>query len=137
MRPLVTRRGRGAWLEGPNLSPLIDMTFILLIFFMVTASFVEESSLEIRRPVAASGAELHGRTVRVEVDRGGRVYLGGRPVRPWSLQARVRSFVAAGPTRVLVVADRDLDTQTLVDVVDQCRLAGATEVGVAVKRRGP
>lgn len=117
-----------------NLSPLIDMTFILLIFFMVTTTFVRDAELGIQRPGAASAEASQQRTLRVSLDRAGRVFVDARPVRAWMLQSRVRALLQRNPIKkVVVVADRRVDTGRLVDTVDQCRLAGAAEVAVAVE----
>ena len=121
--------------EGINLSPLIDMIFILLIFFVVTTTFVKELEVDIQRPGARSGQKADRRAIRVAVDRSGRVYVDGKPVRKWMIQERVRSLLAQDPERpVLVMADEKLPTGRLVSVVDECRLAGARDVGVDVER---
>lgn len=118
-----------------DLSPLIDMTFILLIFFMVSSSFTRDARLELERPSARSAVASTGKTVRVHVDRHGDIYLEGRPVRPWMVQSHVRDALRATASRdVLIVADRTVSAERLVDVVDQSRLAGAQNVGVATDK---
>jgi biopolymer transport protein ExbD len=117
-----------------NLAPLIDMIFILLIFFVVTTTFVKELEVEIERPGASSGLKAERNAVRVAIDRGGRIYVDGRPVRFWMIQDRLKSRLAEDPDRpVLVVADKSVPTGRLVEIVDECRLAGAEEVGVDVE----
>ncbi len=128
------RRQRRA-LGDVNLSPLIDMTFILLIFFMVTTTFVRDAELRIQRPGAQAAQASEQRTLRVSLDRAGRVFVDAQPIRPWMLQPRLRALLARHPVKkVIVVADRRVDTGKLVDTVDQCRLAGAAHVAVAVER---
>mgnify|MGYP006292422505 CR=1 FL=1 len=90
--------------EDLNISPLIDMVFILLIFFAVSTTFVKDMQLDLE------------------------------PVKTWMLQSLVRDSLAVSSSQnVLVISDRLVPTEKLVDVVDQCKLAGADEVGVATQ----
>ncbi len=134
----LLRRGRGEDEgEGVNLSPLVDMTFLLLIFFVVSSTLVDDVEIPIERPGAASGSSVESRAIRVAVTREETVAVEGEPVPRWMVEARVRHVLGGHPTgRILVVADRRVEAELLVDVVDQCRLAGARHVAVAVKE-GP
>jgi len=118
-----------------NIAPLIDMVFILLIFFMVTTTFVREAKLDIERPGAKTAQRAEQKAVRVSVGRRGELFVDARPVKPWMLQARLREIISRQRTKtVLVIADRHVETGMLVDIVDQCRLAGARDVGVAAEQ---
>ncbi|MCU0663292.1 MAG: biopolymer transporter ExbD [Myxococcota bacterium] len=120
---------------GIDISPLIDMVFILLIFFMVSSTFVKDMKIEIERPGAASSQLASTKAIRVHLDRTGGVYIDGQPVKPWMLQSRVRDLIKSGAAAtVLVVTDRLVPAEKLVEVVDQCRLGGAADVGVATER---
>jgi biopolymer transport protein ExbD len=135
----LTRRGRGED-EGDtvNLSPLIDMTFLLLIFFVVSSTLVDDIEIPIERPGASSGAPVETKALRVAVTGDETVAVDGEPVPRWMVEPRVRHVLGAHPSgRVLVVADRRVEADLLVDVVDQCRLAGAKHVAVAVKEETP
>ena len=114
-----------------DISPLIDVVFILLIFFMVTTTFVKDMKLDLERPSARSSSRANAKSIRVYVDSGERVYIDEVPVKPWMVESRVRELLAGQdePT-VLVVTDRRVPAQTLIEVVDRCRLAGAQNVGV-------
>jgi biopolymer transport protein ExbD len=130
-----TRRRRSDQREGIDISPLIDMVFILLIFFMVTTTFVKDMKIDLERPGAASAKSASTKALRIHIDSSSNIYLDGTPVRPWMVQSRVREFLeSTGSEQVLVVTDRRVPAERLVEVVDQCRLAGATEVGVATDR---
>ena len=121
--------------SGIDISPLIDMVFILLIFFMVTTTFVKDFQVELERPSAASATKASTKSIRVTIDRTGGVFVDGEPVRPWMLQSRIRQLLAYNPEgQILVIADRQLRSEQLIEVVDQVRLAGAQEVGVATDR---
>ena len=114
-----------------DISPLIDVVFILLIFFMVSTTFVKDAQLELERPSAQSAEPANTKSVRVSIDRKGGIYLGDAQVRLWMLQGRVREELReTDEPVVLVVADRMTPTEQLIEVIDQCRMAGAKNVGV-------
>lgn len=134
MRRLGARRSRDQE-GGVDMSPLIDMVFILLIFFMVTTTFVKDAKVELERPSAASATNASTKAVRVTLDQHGEVYVDSRPVRPWMVQGRVRELLQGAEDRpVLVITDRRVRAEQLLEVVDQCRLAGARDVAVATDR---
>lgn len=118
------------------MAPLIDMVFILLIFFAVSTTFVKDMKLDLERPTARSASIASTKTIRVYVDRAGSVFVDEQPVKIWMLQSRMRDLlnVSSGKT-VLVVTDRLIPAERLIEVVDQCKLAGAVEVGVATEER--
>lgn len=121
--------------SGIDMSPLIDMVFILLIFFMVSTTFVKDAQVELSRPSAKSASKASTKSMRVSVDRQGSVYLDGAPTRLWMLQSKLRDAFRGGAEKmVLVVADQEASVAKLVEVVDQCRLAGAADVTVATEK---
>lgn len=121
--------------DGVNIAPLIDMVFILLIFFMVTTTFVRDAQVDIERPGAKRTSAANPRSLRVTVGPRGELYIDDLPVKPWMLQARVRDRLAHSRVgTVLVIVDRRVNAAKLVQTVDQCRLAGAKHVGVAVEQ---
>jgi len=118
-----------------DISPLIDMVFILLIFFMVSTTFVKDMKIDIERPGAQSAQSASTKALRVNIDASANIYIDGNPVRPWMVQARVRDFLdSSGSGEVLVITDRRVPADRLIEVVDQCRLAGAENVGVATEK---
>lgn len=118
-----------------DISPLIDVVFILLIFFMISTTFVKDLKIDIQRPSAQSATPAASKAIRVHVEKGGAVYIEGQPVKPWMVQSRIRDYLKAGRSAgVLIVADRSTIAEKLVDVVDQCRLGGASDVAVATER---
>ncbi|MDX1570994.1 MAG: biopolymer transporter ExbD [Xanthomonadales bacterium] len=118
--------------RGIDISPLIDMVFILLIFFMVSTTFVKDMKVDIDRPQASSATTASTKAVRLYIDKGGEVYLNGDPVQVWVVQSRVRDLLKASTNKsVLVVTDEIVPSRRLIEVVDQARMAGAQDVGVA------
>ncbi len=115
-----------------DLTPMIDMTFILLIFFMVSTTFVKDMKLDINRPAAQTQVVASTKAVRLYIDRQGETYLDGEPVREWVIQSRVRDQLKGMTQKsVLVITDDMVPAEKLIRVVDAARLAGAEDVGVA------
>ncbi|WP_154224153.1 ExbD/TolR family protein [Marinicella rhabdoformis] len=118
-----------------NISPLIDMVFILLIFFMVSTTFVKDMKLELDRPSASSATTASTKAIRLYIDNAGEVYMDGESIRIWVIQSRLRDLLKTKTQKsVLVVTDENVPSGKLVEVVDQARLAGASDVGVATEK---
>ncbi len=118
-----------------DITPMIDMVFILLIFFMVSTTFVKDMKIDIERPRAASAAPASTKSLRVNIDGSANIFINGNPVRPWMVQSRVREFLESVDEKtVLIVTDRRVIAERLVEVVDQCRLGGAVDVAVATEK---
>lgn len=125
-------RERKDAIQDINISPLIDMVFILLIFFMVSTTFVKDMKLDLNRPAANTATAASTKAIRLYIDNLGEIYLDGEPVRVWVIQSRIRDLLAGSTGKsVLVITDDGVPAGRLVEVVDQARLAGATDVGVA------
>ncbi len=121
--------------QAIDISPLIDMVFILLIFFMVSATFVKDMDLDIQRPKASSSTPSSTKAIRVYIDNSGDTFLDGQPVRTWVIQSRLRDRLRQSTNvSVLVVTDDRVPASRLIEVVDQCRLAGAQDVGVVTEQ---
>ncbi|UJP06406.1 MAG: biopolymer transporter ExbD [Nitrosomonas sp.] len=118
-----------------DMAPLIDIVFILLIFFMVTTTFVKDMKLDLERPKANSAVAASSKAIRLFIDRSGDTYLDGEPVRLWLIQSKLRDLLSTSANKiVLVITDEGVPAGRLVEVVDQARLAGAESVGVATKK---
>jgi biopolymer transport protein ExbD len=124
--------------DEPNITPLIDIVFILLIFFVVTTTFAQELGIEIERPEAQSGSEVPTRIVRIAVTDHGDVTVDARATSPWRIEHEVRERLSLYAEKaVLVVADRRVDAAQLVEVIDAARRGGATDVALAVEEASP
>ena len=118
-----------------DVSPLIDMVFILLIFFMVTTTFVKDMKLDINRPSASSASKSDSKVVRVYIDNTGEVYIDNSPVKVWAIQSKVRDLLrSATEKNVLVITDDNIPVNKLIDVVDECRMSGAKDVAVSTTK---
>jgi biopolymer transport protein ExbD len=119
-------------LQALDMTPLIDMVFILLIFFMVSTSFVKDMKLDLDRPAASSAVTASTKALRLYIDANGDTYLDGQAVQIWVIQSRLRDQLKTMTSKsVLVITDDGVPAGRLVEVVDQARLAKATDIGVA------
>ena len=135
MRTLEQLLARKKENQEINIAPLIDMVFILLVFFMVTTTFNRDHQLELQRPNSQSGQLTEQQVLRVAINRRSETTVDGKPVNPWMLQTRVREALAIRTSKsVLLVADSHVETGQLIHLMDECTLAGASNVGVAVER---
>jgi biopolymer transport protein ExbD len=115
-----------------NVIPLIDVVFFLLVFYVITTSFVQEAAVTVDRPGSAGATAVTGGFVAVAVTKGGVIQVGERVVDLLALSevvAAARRDQACD--RVVVVADRDVTTGLLLQVLDGCRAGGAGDVQVA------
>lgn len=121
--------------DGVDISPLIDMVFILLIFFMVSSTFTKDMKLELNRPTASSASKASSKVIRVYIDKYGDSYVDNQPVKVWAIQNKVRDLLRVATEKsILVITDEGVSAQKLIDVIDQCRLAGAEDVAVSTER---
>jgi biopolymer transport protein ExbD len=120
-----------------DLAPLIDVVFLLLIFFMVATSFAaQEERLDLELPEAHSGqaAEASNRELVLDVLPDGAVRLDGARLEQQALGTELARIARDNPLRpVLVRADRGLDYGRVIAVLDQCRLVGLTNTGLATR----
>jgi biopolymer transport protein ExbD len=118
------------------MGPLIDMVFLLLIFFVATTSFVKETGIEVQRSTAATAEIREKSNILIGVTSRGEIYWEGKRIDIRSVRAHVERALAENPeSGVIVVADRKSFTGSIVQVMDQCRLAGAMNVSLAARRQ--
>jgi len=115
-----------------NITPLIDMVFILLIFFAVNASFVKEAGVEIERPSARTAKTQQKANIMIAVTENGEVWVDRQRVDPRSVRGHVERLHAENPEgAVVILADDESQTGLVIEVLDQARLAGVDQVAVA------
>ncbi|MDQ7047323.1 MAG: biopolymer transporter ExbD [Sulfurovum sp.] len=128
-------RPRKQNIDSIDVSPLIDMVFILLIFFMVTTTFVKDMKLDLNRPSAASASKASSKVIRVYIDNTHEIYIDNQPVKLWAVQSKLRDLLRGNNEKsVLVIADAMIPVERLIDVVDECRLSGAKDVAVSTTK---
>ncbi|MFG0268303.1 MAG: ExbD/TolR family protein [Rhodopirellula sp. JB055] len=121
-----------------SLTPLIDVVFLLLIFFLVTSEFEdEERQLDIVLPSATSAVPMTSkpREVVVDIDADGTVYLRGKATPLKELEQLLQKAVASNPTNQTVVirADQNASFQPVVNVMDVCNRTGVSDYSVSTK----
>lgn len=118
-----------------NLTPMLDVVFIMLIFFIVTATFIKEAGIDVFRPDAETARKKALVSVLVAISAGGDIWIDNRKVPVESLKPYIERTHAENPKGGLVVqADRDAKAEQLFQVLDAAREAGITNVAVATER---
>jgi len=115
-----------------NITPMLDIVFIMLIFFIVTTSFIKESGIDMSRPSnQPPTTEKISEVIFVKIDSSGTIFVKERPTDIRAVRANIESGLALKPdASVVIAASRESDAGVLVRVVDQARVAGAERVSV-------
>ena len=128
------RRGRVEEESEVNLTPMLDVVFIMLIFFIVTASFVKESGIDVNRPDAATAEKKERGNILVAITPNGQIWIDKRQVDPRALRANIERLHAENPQgSVIIQADKESKNGLLVQVMDAARLAGVFNVSIAAQ----
>ena len=119
---------------GIEMGPLMDIVFILLIFFVVTSSFTRETGVDVTKPQAQSASQLEKENLLIAITREGTIHMNERQVDLASLQDILKQSLAKAPDReAVVIADKESETGVLVQVIDMCNLAGVKKVSIAAQ----
>ena len=130
----IIEGGRRRMESELDMAPLIDMIFILLIFFLVTTSFTKESGVEIKKPKPAPVQPDAQKKINVTIEIGhdNRVFIEGRVYDVRTVRAYMEQFLLDVPKGTVVIAtDKDSAIGRVIQVMDQCKLAGVKNVSVA------
>jgi biopolymer transport protein ExbD len=118
-----------------DMTPMLDIVFIMLIFFIVTTSFVKESGVTVNSPSAQTASRQESANIFIAITAEGEVWIDRRPVDPRSVRAIVARLHADNPEgSVIIQADEESSTRMLVDVMDQVRLAGVEGIAIAADK---
>jgi biopolymer transport protein ExbD len=117
-----------------DISPLMDCVFILLIFFIVTTTFVEETGVEVEKPSAAAATPLEKNSVLIAVTQQGEVVYGGKEIGVGGVQSLVKRMLAKEDVPVIVQADENSQSGVMVRVIGEAKLGGATKVSIATAK---
>ncbi len=117
-----------------DLTPMLDVVFIMLIFFIVTASFVKESGMDVNRPDAATAVVKPRGNILVAITPNGQIWIDKRQVDVRSVRANIERLYAENPQGAVVIqADRDSKNGLLVAVMDAAKLAGVENISIAAE----
>jgi biopolymer transport protein ExbD len=126
------RRNRAKSESEVNLTPMLDVVFIMLIFFIVTASFVKESGIDITRPGASTAVRMEKGNILIAITANDQIWMNRRQVDRRALRANIERAHAENPQgSVVIQADVAAKTGLLVEVMDAARSAGVKEVSLA------
>jgi len=114
-----------------DLSPLLDVVFILLIFFIVTTVFVKETGVEIDKPQALSTKKLERNIIMLAITNGGDVIYDGNVIGVAGVRNTVKGLLGDQSRPVVVQADKLVTTELLIQVIDESKLGGAATVNIA------
>jgi|TARA_B110000977_G_scaffold89497_1_gene118910 biopolymer transport protein ExbD len=118
-----------------NVSPLIDIVFILLIFFIVTTVFVEETGVDVQRPEAASANDLEKNSILIAITDDGQIVYGGNEIGSNGVRGIVKRLLLREPDMpVIIQADKAASVDLYTKVHDEAALAGATSIHLATTR---
>jgi len=130
-RPLIAVQGEEDEQEI-NITPMLDVVFIMLIFFIVTASFVREAGIDVNKPEAQTSVPQEKANILIAIDAAGEIWIDRRQVDPRAVRANIERLHAENPQGTVVIqADQDAKTKVLIDVMDSARLAGVYDIAIA------
>lgn len=117
-----------------NLTPMLDVVFIMLIFFIVTATFIKQAGIEVYRPEALTAVQKPTVSVLVAIGANGDIWIDKKKVDPSTVRAHIERLHAENPKGGLVVqADKESKTEKVMAVLAAARAAGLTEVAIATE----
>jgi biopolymer transport protein ExbD len=117
-----------------DMTPMLDVVFILLIFFIVTASFVKEAGIDVNRPEAATAVKKDRANILVAISDKGDIWINKRKVDIRTVQANIERLKAENPQgSVVIQADQKATTDILIKVMDSARAAGVFDVSIAAQ----
>ena len=118
--------------EEINITPMLDVVFILLIFFIVTANFIKEPGLEVNRPDSETAEPTENAAILIAVGNAGEIYMDGRRIDKRQVKANVVRLLAENPQgSVVIQADEKAVADTIIKVMDGAREAGVNAISLA------
>ncbi|MBT7642776.1 MAG: biopolymer transporter ExbD [Rhodobiaceae bacterium] len=130
------RRARQEEDTAIDMTPMLDIVFIMLIFFIVTATFVKESGIDVTRPDAETAVKQSRVGILIAIRNNNEVWINRRQIDLAAVRANVERLHAENPQGGAVIqADKDAQTGTLIEVMDQVRLAGVGSISIAAEEK--
>ena len=118
--------------EEPNITPMLDVVFILLIFFIVTANFIKDPGLEINRPDSETAEITENAAILIAIGPTGEIYMDGRRIDVRQVKANVIRLMAENPQGAVVMqADKKATAEKIIAVMDEVREAGVIDISIA------
>ena len=121
--------------EEINLTPMLDVVFIMLIFFIVTASFVKEAGIDVNRPDAPTAVKQENANILIAISQNDEIWIDRRMIDPRAVRANIQRLHAENPKgSVIIQADKKSTNEMLVIVMDAARQAGVFNVSIAANQ---
>lgn len=115
-----------------DITPLLDVVFIMLIFFIVTATFVKEAGIDVTRPDAATAVKKESANILIAIGPNNDVWIDRRQIDIRSVRPNIERLHAENPQgSVIIQADKESKTDTLIQVMDASRQAGVYNISIA------
>ncbi len=119
-----------------DITPMLDVVFIMLIFFIVTASFIKETGIDVNRPQAATAVKKAKANILIAIDANNDIWIDRRQVDIRSVRPNIERLHAENPQgSVIIQADKESKTDTLIQVMDASRQAGVYNVSIAAQEQ--
>lgn len=117
-----------------NITPMLDIVFIMLIFFIVTTSFVKETGIDVDRPPANTALPKPRGNIMIAINSNGKIWMEKREVEIGQIRFMVENAKAENPeSSVIIITDKEAPTGKLIDLMDQVRLGGVNVISVAAE----
>jgi len=131
---MTSRRDKPVDEMDINITPMLDIVFIMLIFFIVTTSFVRETGIDPQRPVAETATEQGHANILIGIDSDGQIWVNRQIVQVSDVRLLVENAVNENPeSSAVLIADEEAATGIVLDIMDQVRLGGVTNIAVAAE----
>ena len=119
-----------------NITPMLDVVFIMLIFFIVTATFVKEAGIDVNRPDAATAVKQEKANILIAIGPNNDIWIDRRQIDIRSVRPNIERLHAENPQgSVVIQADKESKTDTLIQVMDASRQAGVYNVSIAAQEQ--
>ncbi|MFT5312602.1 MAG: biopolymer transport protein ExbD [Paraglaciecola sp.] len=117
-----------------DMTPMLDIVFIMLIFFIVTTVFVKEAGIEVNKPGASQSIMPKNANIFIAITEDGDVWMDKREIDIDSVRANLERLMAEQPSDVLIIqADKNTDHGVVIDVMDQIKAAGIDRISIATE----
>jgi biopolymer transport protein ExbD len=115
-----------------DMTPMLDIVFIMLIFFIVTTSFVKEAGIEVNKPKAAQATKKKNANIFIAIRGNGEIWMDKRQVDVERVSANIERLLAEQPTEIVIIqADKDAKHGVVVKVMDQIKATGDLKISIA------
>ena len=131
---MALRRFRAEDETEINITPMLDIVFIMLIFFIVTTSFVKEPGIDPQRPPAQTAQEQSRANVLIAISSTGEIWMDKRAVELAEVRVMVEAILSENPeSSAVIIADEEADSGILIDLMDQIQLGGIGIISIAAE----